>query len=319
MSRTAPLSLPTHPASRELLLGAGFSPQAIRSHLEAGRLVRVRRGVYVAASAWPDDPAAQHVMRARAELVLYESGVISHQSAALVWGLPHPGFQQWYELEPCISLPAGGTLRTRVGGIPHRVALLPGGHVTRDEAGYAVTTIARTAVDLAVGRDLPDSLVVLDVAARRLVESMVVSARRSDYANPRLIDASRAVLLDAARARRSAALAGRIAFADPRRESPAESLSAGWFELAGLPRPLLQHPIRTAAGVFFVDFYWEEQRVVGECDGAMKYDDRERLVAEKVREDSLREVGHGVVRWLGRDLLRDPWGTVGRVARTLDR
>ena len=189
--------------------------------------------------------------------------------------------------------------------------------MTRDEAGFAVTTVARTAVDLVPPLELPQALVVLDGAARRLVESMVVEARRRDYANPGLAAAAREALREASRARRSASLGSRISLADPRRESAAESLSYGHFEIAGLPRQLLQHPIATPIGTFFPDFYWPDQRLIGECDGIVKYMDQRDLVKEKVREDALRELGNRFVRWTGQAIMRKPDGVVGRVARGL--
>jgi hypothetical protein len=300
-----------------MLLRSGFSPQMIRTQLTAGRLVRVRRGVFLAASAWPDSEAGRHLARAWAEQTMYEEAVMSHGTAAMVWRLPHPGPAEWYADGPTVTLPSYGGSKSRQGGVVHRLGVLPAHHVTRDEAGFAVTTVARTAVDLVPALALPEALVVLDGAARRLVESMVVEARRRDYANPGLAVAAREALEEASHVRRSALLGPRIALADPRRESAAESLSFGYFELAGLPRPLLQHPIQTPDGTFFPDFYWPEQRLVGECDGIVKYTDRRDLVMEKVREDALREVGNRFVRWTGQAIMREPDGVVGRVARGL--
>ncbi len=317
MPNATPVLLPARPATRAMLLGSGFSPQMIRTQLAAGRLVRVRRGVFIAASAWPETEAGRHIVTAWAEQTMYDEAVMSHATAALVWRLPHPSLTDWSADEPTVTMPSESGVKSRQGGVVHRVAPLPPHHVTRDESGYAVTTVARTAVDLVPGLALPEALVVLDGAARRLVESMVVGVRRRDYANPQLGAAARSAVEDAALVRRSATIGARIAMADPRRESAAESLSFGHFELAGLPRPLLQHPISTPIGTFFPDFYWPEQRVIGECDGAVKYQSPQDLVKEKVREDALREVGNRFVRWTGREIMLEPDGVVGRVARRL--
>ena len=234
-----------------MLLASGLSPQMIRTRLDSGQLVRVRRGVFVAADAWPHDAAGQHTMRARAELVLSPGAVLSHRTAALVWGLPHPDLMPWEAGEPTVSEPTHGSAKSRSGPVVHHLALLPAGHVTRDDAGYAVTTVARTAVDLAAGLDLPQALVLLDAASRKVCEAMLVHIRRADYLNPQLIRAARDLLIDAARVRRSASLAPAIELTQPCRESPAESLSAGYFHLAGLPTPLFQHAIRTPYGTFY--------------------------------------------------------------------
>jgi len=49
----------------------------------------------------------------------------------------------------------------------------------------------------------------------------------------------------------------------------------------------------------------------------VKYTDPTALVAEKVREDSLRELGNRFVRWLGREVMATPAIVVGRVSRGL--
>jgi len=300
-----------------MLLSSGMTAQTIRTQLASGRLIRVRRGVFVAASEWPDDAAGQHVMRARAELVVCPDAVLSHRTAALVWGLPHPGLEPWEAGAPTVIEATYTAARSRSGPVVHHLAQLAPGHVTRDNAGYAVTTLARTAVDLAVGLDLPQALVRLDAAARQLCASMVASIRRADYLSPELIRATRTCLEEATPTWRKASLLPAIALTEPCRESAAESLSAGYFHLAGLPTPLFQHPIRTPMGTYFPDFYWREQRLIGECDGAIKYDDKEAIVLEKRREQGLRDSGERFVRWMALDTMLEPAVVVGRVTRAL--
>jgi hypothetical protein len=188
--------------------------------------------------------------------------------------------------------------------------------IVRDRDGFRITSVARTAVDLAAGLALPEALVLLDDAARRLVTAMVSSARRSDYANPRYAAAARD-LLTAAMVRPLRPVVGAIAKADPARESPAESLTTGYLYLSGLPMPIFQAPLRTRIGTVFADFLWPEHRLVGECDGAMKYTDPQTLVDEKVREDAIRETDHRVLRWMGRDTMVRPDLLIARIARAL--
>ena len=54
-----------------------------------------------------------------------------------------------------------------------------------------------------------------------------------------------------------------------------------------------------------VDFLWEEFGLVGECDGRIKYSDRDALYSEKRREDAIRQRGLGMVRWGSPDLTND--------------
>jgi hypothetical protein len=59
-----------------------------------------------------------------------------------------------------------------------------------------------------------------------------------------------------------------------------------------------------------VDFYWEEQRTIGEFDGKIKYGRllkpgkriEDVIFEEKVRDDALPDLGLQVVRWLWSDL-----------------
>ncbi len=288
----------------------------LRTALASGRLVTLRQGVYLAGSEWPDDPVARHLVLAHAEQVANPEAVISHQSAALAWRLPNPGPTRWTEFPVSVTLPSDGH-SSRSGTVIHHLGPLPGDQVTRDEAGQPVTTPARTAVDLAGGLELPQALVLLDCAVRRESQRFVVAPRRRDYANPRLVEAARDRLKAAAATRGMARLQTSIELASALRESPAESLSAGYFHLAGLPKPVLQAEFRTPLGVFYPDFYWPGFDVIGECDGAGKYDGPSSLVDEKRREQALRDAVRGMVRWLASEAMFQPWVVVERVARAL--
>jgi len=115
-----------------------------------------------------------------------------------------------------------------------------------------------------------------------------------------------------ARQRSSRTSSSVILAANPRRSHCLPDSS-----LAGLPTPELQFPIRTSTGTYYPDFYWPEHHLIGECDGMVKYTDPAALVAEKVREDSLRALGNRFVRWLGREVMATPGVVVGRVSRAL--
>jgi hypothetical protein len=156
----------------------------IEARLSSGRLLRIRHGIFVESASWPDKPADQHLMLARAEQTVTPQGVLSRNSAALVWGLPTPGVREWYDDPPTLTYPAGGTSRARRGAATRRTATLPPSDVTRDDLGYAVTTLTRTAVDLADGLPLPEALVILDAAGRILIASLMDRPRPADFAHP---------------------------------------------------------------------------------------------------------------------------------------
>ncbi len=288
----------------------------LRTALASNRIVRIRRGVFIDSGLWPEDPREQHLLRVVAELELYPSAVLSHESAGTSWNLPSPGFDAWHTHPASITLPSGGT-RSRVGSAVHHIGQLPPAQVTKDSDGRPITSLARTAVDLAAGRSLPDALVILDGAARLLCAAMVARPRRSDYANERLAGAAREMLEQASLTRRPSGLASAIALADPRRESAPESLSAGHFHLAGLPSPAYQTMLESPLGRLYPDFYWPEQRLIGECDGAGKYADEDAYVREKEREQALRDLGYPMVRWLAKEIMVSPQLVVERVSRAL--
>jgi len=163
----------------------------------------------------------------------------------------------------------------------------------------------------------PQALVLLDSAARLICGSLVNQVRRRDYANPQLARAAIELLEQAATTVRATRLRPALALATPSRESMAESLSAGHLHLAGLPMPLFQAEIRTPMGRLYPDFFWEELKLIGECDGAVKYDDADAYVLEKEREQTLRDMGYRFVRWLAKEIMLTPSVVMERIARAL--
>lgn len=306
--------LPTQPIARSMLLASGVTRGMIATQISSGRLLVVRHGVYLAADAWPDAPQAQHLVLGHAEQVANPGAVLSHQTAAVSWGLPSPTFVEWHDLEVCITSPPGSRHGARKQAAQRRVIELPKTFVTKDSEGYEVTNLPRTATDLAYGRPLPESLVILDAATRKMINHFVAAPRRSDYANPHLIQETRNQFICA---NDRLGLRSAIALSDPRRESVAESLSAGHLHVSGLPTPDYQTRISTPRGTLYPDFFWQEHRVVGEVDGAVKYDNPNAYVEEKRREQILRDLGYTVVRWLASEIMLTPGVVMDRIARAL--
>ena len=287
----------------------------LRTQVTAGQLLRLHHGVYLASAAWPSDPAQQHLLRAEAAALTQPGSVLSHASAALAWGLPSPGFRAWHDGPVELTVAGHGGRRSGPDLVVHRRAL-PAHHAAVDQDGRPVTSLARTTADLAATLTLPDSLVVLDAGLRALVTTMVTSARRREYSEPRLAEAARGLVGQCWPARAVPRLAA-LALADPARETPIESLSFAHFHLAGLPLPTCQLAIRTPAGTLYPDFYWHRARLVGEADGAVKYHDQAAILREKEREQVLRDLGFRIVRWLGAEVLSRPDVVVDRVRRAL--
>jgi len=310
-----PWVLPDQPTTRADLLSLGLTDHMIRTRVASGDLMTVRHGVFVRAEAWPTDALAQYVVRARAEQAANPSALISHQSAAAALGIPSPGVQRWEDLAVSITLSPEHS--SKAGPAIHHVGRVPKSQIMRDAHGYLMTSPARTAVDLAVDLPLPQALVVLDGAARLVVASFVTQARRRDYANPTLAGAARELQWEAAETIRAARVRPPISLMNPSRESAAESLSAGYMHLAGIPTPIFQAEIRTAHRTYFPDFLWEQERLIGECDGEVKYTDPKAYVAEKEREQDLRDNSWQFVRWLPKEVMLRPSEVMDRIERAL--
>jgi hypothetical protein len=255
MRLPAPWILPDQPTSIRLLRAGGVSEEMIRTQVSAGRLVRLRRGVYIAASAWPTHRSQQHILLSHAEVIANLDAVISDHSAAVVWGLPSPDFAEWYDKPVSVTFARGSGHGALCRANLHRVRDLPAAQVVRDRGGFAVTSLPRTAVDLAMRRPLPQALVLLDAAGRRRIAQRLGEPMRSDYVDPLLVDEVRAEL-HAVASTRAPHLVSVISLVQPCRESVPESLTAGHFHLAGLPTPEFQAQIRTRVGTYFPDCYW---------------------------------------------------------------
>lgn len=156
--------------------------------------------------------------------------------------------------------------------------------------GIAVTSVARTVVDLARTGSLPTGVAAADHALRHGLCSGVERRQEVDAVPPRV------------RGCATARLVGELA--DPLSMSPGESLSRVQMFLLNLPKPQLQMEVHDADRlVGLVDFGW--RGVVGEFDGRVKYRvpdgatpdaATEVLWLEKQREDRLRRQLR-VARW----------------------
>jgi hypothetical protein len=281
---------------RPELLAAGFSDDEVRRLVRTGLLTPVRRGVYVQGDV-PEDALARHVLNVLAAVgELAGDAVVSHASAAVLHGL-----RIWR-----VRLDRVHVTRLRRGGgrrgsrvHVHPAPLDPDEIVTI--AGVRVTSLARTVADLARTLPFEQAVVLADGATSR---------RRRD----RVEKSELLAVLDRAPRRPGTRAARRaIGFCEGLSESVGESRSRVAIAAAGLPPPVLQWEVRAVTtGVLIgrVDLAWPELRTVGEFDGLVKYgrtlrpghDVAEVLVAEKLREDALRDEDLGVVRWIWSDL-----------------
>ena len=310
-----------HPFRLSHAIRDGMPRGRLRSAIGSGALVRLRRDVYELAGAWESDPRARHLALARAAQLVVPGSVASHGTAALAHRLPAPTRRDAHPYPPTLTHPTRSERRTDLRLV---AGCLDARDVTTIEE-LIVTAVARTGLDVALGRPLTHALVVLDAAARQLLEQRHPGDDVDRLASDSALRDTVLARFGGAAGRRAdpagaAQLATAIALTDPRSESPLESWSRAVLLEAGVSRPRLQLPVRGESGRWYrADLGWPEQRVLGEADGLVKYTELAALHAEKRREDDLRRAGWVVVRWTWAELVRNPSGVVARLARELTR
>ena len=217
-------------------------------------------------------------------------GVLSHVSAAVLhglstWGLP------LHRIHRTRDRRTGG--RVGEGVHVHAAPLAP--HEVVEVDGLLVTTAARTVIDVARTAGLDAAVAVADSALHKHLtdpDELARAARRCTG------------WPGAPKARRV------VALADGDSDSVGESRSRLAIQRAGLPEPVLQWKVAGNGRVYEADFGWPELRTVGEFDGLFKYgrllepgqDPADVVVAEKLREDEIRDLDLRVVRWIWAEL-----------------
>lgn len=281
---------------------AGYSDSELRRRLTRGQWSRLCRDAYVAPGCWPDEPPWErtqrlHLLTARA--VAHRMGddvVISHQSATLLHGLPIWGlnFDRVQVTRTAGRVRSDRTMQT------HRSSLTPGDvtHVL----DLPCTSPARAVIETICASTYEVGVVLSDAALREgLVtkEQLTAMADRLQCwpGSPKARAATR--------------------FADGRSESVGESRLRVLIANHGLPEPELQVEIGDQSGrlVGRVDILLL-RRLVVEFDGDQKYaaDPASTVLAEKRRENRLRELGYSVIRidWTDLD---HPHATAARLHR----
>ncbi|MDV8146929.1 type IV toxin-antitoxin system AbiEi family antitoxin domain-containing protein [Arthrobacter sp. B10-11] len=291
-------ALPKLVLAKDLSL-LGRSPRPLSAAAKAGRLIRIRHGVYVDAEQWKSlETWQQYMLRIEAGAETCEAPtVFSHHSGASVWGIPT--ILRGQPVHALTTFRGGGRSRA---GIRRHVAD-PATIDAQELDGLLVTSRVTTVLDLAAFVPFAESIVPLDHVLKADMHRGLPALTKSG-------------LLDALPGRYSAAAERRvraaIEFADPKSGSAGESYSRGLIQVAGFAAPALQYEIRNSTRlVGYSDFYWDDIRAVGEFDGVAKYQRDEFLrgrtpgqvvVEEKMREDCIRATGRNVVRWVWADL-----------------
>ncbi len=213
-----------------------------RSQLRTAAYRRIFRDVYVNAVR-PDT----HELRARAvALILPAGAAVTGRSAALIWDVKSidADHDPVEVLAPARFGPVAG-LRIRTGR-------LDAGDIAVRK-GVAVTSILRTAWEIARSRPELDAVAWVDALARtRRVSTARLLAEAGRHPSERGATTALHVL----------------ALCDWRAESPPESHVRVHIRKPGLPRPIPQYVVESGGyQIARVDFGWPKLRFAAEYDG----------------------------------------------------
>lgn len=273
----------------DVLLSRELSRPLLSRALAAGEVERLRYGAY---RVPPPDAPPRSAERTRARDVaiavhrqLTAPHVLSHETAALCWGLPL--WRVPARTHVIQSYRASGHSSREIA---RHVLRLPGSDITTRD-GLPVTTLARTVVDCALTMHPLESLAVADAALRAGHD----------------LDGARGILA-ATPTRKGRARAWWVL---EHAEARVDSVWETWLRYvclrAGLPRPVTQAAIPTRLGTLHCDLGWPGWDVFAEFDGRVKYrdgvlrDDHDgttELLREKARFEAIREAGYDPVRVL---------------------
>jgi hypothetical protein len=261
--------------SRRQLHECGLTDRAIATWLRAGRLHRVHRGVYALGHA----ALSQEGRWMAAVLACGRAAVLSHRSAAHLWGL----LARSPSLADVTTPRPGG----RVEGVRrHRTRRLEEHDVTEHYA-IPVTTVERTLVDLA------------DVAPDRVVRRALHQAEIAYGVTRSPINGRRG--------------ANRLSQPPDRTRSVLEREFGRLCETHGIARP---ENNASVAGLE-VDFVWRAQRVVVELDGWAFHRTRHAFERDRERDQALAREGFAVLRFTHRQVTERAWDVARTVRAAL--
>lgn len=277
--------------THEQLLGLGLSKAAITRGLASGRLHGLFRGVYTLLPLEALGPLAREQ---GALLAVGPHAVLSHLSAAVVWGVRPPAAS---EVHVTVSRDRSG--HARAGLRVHRTTKLDPREI-RLRQRLRVTVPARLMLDLASSTPADELERMFDEAlAMRILRTPEIRKMIERHPGHPGVSKVRAIVEDAGHARTL--------------RSIAEKRFLRLLRRSGLPLPEVNARI---AG-FEVDFLWRAQRLAIEIDGHDWHSSRRALERDHARDSRLQGLGVMVMRFTGRRLSREPEVVLVQVGVTL--
>jgi Protein of unknown function (DUF559)/Transcriptional regulator, AbiEi antitoxin len=261
--------------ARHQLLALGLGRGAIDSRLRSGRLHTVHRGVYAVGHR----RLSRRGIWLAAVLACGDGAMLSHQSAAALWGLIDP-------LPPPVDVTGMRGRPGRPGIRLHRATVHPRERSVRH--GIPVTCVVRTLLDMAAA------------TAERRLRRAYEEADRLNLIRP---GALQEVCQHGVGHRGLAAI--RCLMAEERGGATRSSLEDLFVALCSkhrLPIPMVNAPLLG----FEIDALWLHQRLVAELDGFAFHRHRAAFERDRARDAALQAAGYRVVRFTHRRLEREP-------------
>lgn len=266
--------------ARGQLIKVGLGEDAIDTRLRLGRLHRMHRGIY----------AVGHRVISRkgrwmaAVLACGSGAVLSHRSAAALWGIAPAG--------GAIEITSPRDTRSR-DAIRRHFARLPADEITMRE-GIPVTSVHRTLFDFA-GVSSVDRLeaVMREAEFQRLWDQLSLPALLARHPGHRGNVKLRLCL---------ERLGGTVGFT----RSYFEEIFLPFVDQFGLPRPHLNARLQVRGAWIEVDCLWREERLIVELDSRAAHQTRSAFEADRDRDRRLQAEGWRVVRITWRQLHEAP-------------
>lgn len=278
------------------LADLGVSAPSVDRRVAAGRLYRIHQSVY----------AVGHRLlsvdghRMAAVLACGSSAVLSHRSAAALWGIRRDSRNR-------IDVTAPGRRGRCPAGIDaHRDGSLCPGDRT-EVRGVPCTSLARTLLDLA------------GVVSVRELRNAITQAEVEGIFD---LIAVRAVIARGRRRRGVARLRRVIADHDPRDELAREELERRFLELcrrANLPLPEVNAPLLLEGDPIEPDFIWRKARLIVETDGRRTHGTVRAFESDRRRDQRLKLADWDVVRCTWRQVVDEPRGLARTIRVLLSR
>ena len=276
--------------SRRQLLAIGITSSSIADLVAAGVLIRIHRGVYalahLAPMQWADETAAL--------LALRDGAVLSHQTAAQLWGLelPRHGDRRIH-----VTVPGSPGGRPR-GVAVHRINALQRGDV-RIRHGLPVTAPILTFIQLAPTLPTP-------TLQRAIQQALYLKILRDRDLDPLLAHA--AGRAGAARLRTAAGTD-----TDGYTASRAEQRLRSLIRQAQLPTPRVNY----RRGRYKPDFHWPELDVILELDDWGSHQTYTAFEGDRLRDSRHAAEGIGTSRTTPRQVTDEPFAVIARLAAQL--